>query len=206
MKAYGRDAQVVYPPVEVESFEVRTEKEDFYLTASRLVPYKRIDLVVSAFSLMPEKQLKVVGDGPEAARIREMAGANVELLGYQPDSVLRDLMARAKGFVFAAEEDFGIIPVEAQASGTPVIAYGKGGALETVVEAGESPTGVFFNEQTVEALCEAVRTFEGKRFSAAACRLNAERFSRGRFQEGMRRTIQDCIQRARRDPCGQGAG
>jgi len=197
-KAYGRDARVVFPPVDVKRFEARAAKEDFYLTASRLVPYKRVDLVVNAFSVIPEKRLVVVGDGPDAAKIRRAAGPNVEFLGYQPDSMLRDLMGRAKGFVFAAEEDFGIIPVEAQASGTPVIAYGKGGALETVVDAGESPTGVFFHQQTVEALCEAIRKFEERRFSAAACRLNAERFSPERFREDMLVAIQECVQRLHR--------
>jgi glycosyltransferase involved in cell wall biosynthesis len=144
-KAYRRDSTVIYPPVDVESFSLRQDKEDFYLTASRLVPYKRVDLIVEAFSRMPEKKLVVIGAGPEFSRIKASAGHNVDFLGYQPGEVLRDHMQRARAFVFAAEEDFGIAPLEAQACGTPVIAYGKGGALETIRgEESVEPTGVFF--------------------------------------------------------------
>lgn len=130
-KVYGRDADVIYPPVEVERFDFNDNKEDFYLTASRMVPYKRMDLIVEAFANMPDKKLVVIGDGSEMPKIKKKAAANIEILGYQPDQVLHDYMRRAKAFVFAAEEDFGITPVEAQACGTPVIAYGKGGVLET---------------------------------------------------------------------------
>jgi glycosyltransferase involved in cell wall biosynthesis len=185
-KVYQRDADVIFPPVDVQSFVVQEHKEDFYLTASRMVPYKKIDLIVEAFSRMPSKRLVVIGDGPEMATIRAKAGPNVEILGYQPFSVLHDHLRRAKAFVFAAEEDFGIAPVEAQACGTPVIAFGKGGVLETVRELGQShPTGIFFREQTVPALVAAVREFEenARRFSAADCRANAERFSIARFRE-----------------------
>ncbi|WP_254655338.1 glycosyltransferase family 4 protein [Selenomonas sp. oral taxon 137] len=140
-KVYGREATVIYPPVDVSAYTLCEQKEDFYLTASRLVPYKRVDLIVEAFTAMPEKRLVVIGDGPEFGKIKKKAGSNVTLLGYQPFEVLRDKMQKAKAFVFAAEEDFGIIPVEAQACGTPVIAYGRGGALETVIP---GRTGVFF--------------------------------------------------------------
>jgi glycosyltransferase involved in cell wall biosynthesis len=136
---------------------------------------------------MPGNRLMVIGDGPELARCRAVAGPNVEILGYQPDAVLRDHMQRAKGFVFAAEEDFGIAPLEAQACGTPVIAFGKGGALETVRGLNaEQPTGVFFEEQTLEALCAAVEQFEALAPGAItpeACRQNAERFSVARFRK-----------------------
>ncbi len=184
-KVYQRDAEVVYPPVDVDSFELETRKEDFYLTASRLVPYKKIDLIVEAFSRMPDKRLVVIGDGPDMQKVRAKAGPNVEVMGYQPFSVLHDRMRRAKAFVFAAEEDFGISVVEAQACGTPVIAYGKGGALETVRDIGSRPTGLFFEEQRAEAIIAAVETFERdpSRFRAEDCRENAERFSSAHFRE-----------------------
>ena len=179
-RVYGRDSTVIYPPVDVNAFALHETKENFYLTASRMVPYKRIDLIVDAFTAMPDKQLVVIGDGPDFDKIRARAGANVRLLGYQSFAVLRDHMQRAKAFVFAAEEDFGIAPVEAQACGTPVIAFGKGGALETVrgIAQGDAATGVFFNEQSVAALCEAVDAFEHSPMIApSVCRKNAERFS-----------------------------
>ncbi len=185
-KVYGRTADVVYPPVDVSRFTLGQSKDTFYLTASRLVPYKKVDLIVSAFARMPDRRLVVVGDGPEADKIKSKAGPNVELLGYQSFAVLRDLMQRARAFVFAAEEDFGIIPVEAQAAGTPVIALGKGGALETVHGLGaEHPTGVFFEQQTPEDLVRAVRTFEAHEgdFEPERCRANALRFSAPRFRE-----------------------
>ncbi|WP_321885208.1 glycosyltransferase family 4 protein [Paraburkholderia bannensis] len=184
-KVYQRDADVVYPPVDVDSFELEAHKEDFYLTASRLVPYKKIDLIVEAFARMPDKRLVVIGDGPDMQKVRAKAGPNVEVMGYQPFSVLHDRMRRAKAFVFAAEEDFGISVVEAQACGTPVIAYGKGGALETVRDTGSRPTGLFFEEQRADAIIAAVETFERdpKRFRAEDCRENAERFSSAHFRE-----------------------
>ncbi|EMO2483118.1 MULTISPECIES: glycosyltransferase family 4 protein [Citrobacter] len=185
-KVYGREASVIYPPVDVENFEVKDIKQEYYFTASRMVPYKRIDLIVEAFSQMPDKKLVVIGDGPEMKKIKSKAKDNIKLLGYQPFSVLKEYMQNAKAFVFAAEEDFGIIPVEAQACGTPVIAFGKGGALETVRPIGiERPTGIFFNEQTVVSLHEAICGFEkaSPLFTSQACRDNAERFSRSRFNK-----------------------
>ncbi|EFN9786646.1 glycosyltransferase family 4 protein, partial [Escherichia coli] len=146
-KVYGRDADVIYPPVDVNRFELNFNKEDYFFTASRLVPYKRIDLIVEAFSEMPNRKLVVIGDGPEMQKIKSKAKTNIEILGYQPDSVMQEYMRNAKAFVFAAEEDFGIIPVEAQACGTPVIAFGKGGALETIRPLGvDKPTGLFFQK------------------------------------------------------------
>jgi glycosyltransferase involved in cell wall biosynthesis len=188
-KTYRREAQIIYPPVDVSRFTLHEDKEDFYITASRMVPYKKIDLIVEAFAAMPKKKLIVIGDGPEMNKIRAKAASNIVLLGYQPFEALRNHMQRAKAFIFAAEEDFGIAPVEAQACGTPVIAYGKGGALETVVglENAESPTGLFFGEQTLSDIIAAVERFEQNReaFSTTACRENALRFSpevfRGRF-------------------------
>ncbi|MFP1777769.1 glycosyltransferase family 4 protein [Lonsdalea quercina] len=184
-KIYRREADVIYPPVDISSFEFSDKKEEFYLTASRLVPYKKVDLIVDAFSNMPDKKLLVIGDGPDMSKVKSLAKPNIELLGYQSDAALIDYMQRAKAFVFAAEEDFGISPVEAQACGTPVIAFGKGGALETVRPLGvDKPTGLFFEQQTVASLCQAVNDFEqldGK-LLAEDCRENALRFSVNRFQ------------------------
>lgn len=183
-KVYRREADVIYPPVDIDAFTMKEEKENFYLTASRMVPYKRIDLIVQAFSKMPEKNLIVIGDGPDFAKIQAKAGKNVKLLGYQPFEVLKDHMQRAKAFVFAAEEDFGITPVEAQACGTPVIAYGKGGALETVIDIEQgNPTGVFFKEQMVESIVSAVNIFEKHAFSPENCRANAEKFAVSQFRK-----------------------
>lgn len=184
-KVYRRESRLVYPPVDTAYFALREEKEDFYLTVSRLVPYKRVDLIVEAFAAMPEKRLLVIGDGPEMEKIRAKAGTNVELLGHRDNAEVRDCMQRARTFVFAAEEDFGIVPLEAQACGTPVIAYGKGGALETVRGLDdEHPTGVFFAEQTVQSIQAAVETFErnGAIIQSSACRENACRFSPERFR------------------------
>lgn len=185
-KVYRREADVIYPPVDVSAFTFHDKKEDFYLTASRMVPYKKVDLIVEAFSQMPDKKLVVIGDGPDFNKVKAKAAANVELLGYQPFEVLRDYMQRAKAFVFAAEEDFGITPVEAQACGTPVIAYGKGGALETIRGYGqaEKPTGLFFEEQTVKSLVHAIQSFESisDDMKYEDCRENALRFSPERFR------------------------
>ena len=158
---------------------------DYYVAASRWVPYKRMDLVAAAFRDLPGRRLVIAGDGPEAARVRRAAGPNVELVGEVPRERLRELLRGARAFVFAAEEDFGILPVEAQACGTPVIAYGRGGALETVREGeAETKTGMFFGVQTAEAIADAVRAFDESlpTIRAAQCRANAERFSAERFR------------------------
>jgi glycosyltransferase involved in cell wall biosynthesis len=185
-KIYGRPAAVIPPPVDIEAFPMVAVKEDFYVTASRMVPYKRMDLVVAAFALLPERRLIVLGDGPELEKIKALAGPNVTMLGYQGDDVLRDHLQRARAFVFAAEEDFGILPVEAQACGTPVIAYGRGGALDSICgigdAAGAKPTGVFFQEQSAEAIAQAVRDFEGVAIDPHDCRRQAERFAAARFR------------------------
>lgn len=184
-KTYRRKAEILYPPVNTEAFALRVEKEDFYLAASRLVPYKRIDLIAEAFAGLPDKKLVVIGDGPEARKLQSLNLPNVKWLGFQPNEVLRDYMQRARAFIFAAREDFGIIPLEAQACGTPVIAFGQGGVCETVAGLErEHPTGVFFPEQTVESLQAAILQFERNPslFSPSACRANAERFSNERFR------------------------
>ncbi|VWC04368.1 glycosyl transferase [Burkholderia dolosa] len=194
-KTYRRDATVIYPPVDVEHLALRTDKEPFYLTASRLVPYKRIDLIVDAFSRTPERRLVVIGDGPDMAKIRALAGPNVTLLGYQPFDVLHDHLQRARAFVFAAEEDFGISPVEAQACGTPVIAYGKGGVRESVrAWPCAGATGLFYREQTTDALLDALARFEALprgAFDPHACRANAEYFGAARFRDEFTRFVMD---------------
>ena len=180
-KTYRREATVIHPPVDTEAFSLCTHKEDYYLTVSRLVPYKRIDLIVEAFAEMPNRELIVIGDGPDFKKIKAKATPNVSMLGYQPSEAVVHYMRQARAFVFAAEEDFGIVPVEAQACGTPVIAYGRGGALETIVP-GE--TGIFFHDQDAESIRNAVRSFEHARtrFSHERIREHAEAFSKERFR------------------------
>ena len=179
-KTYGKPSDVIYPPVDVDKFTLREAKEEFYLTASRMVPYKKIDLIVEAFS-QTDKKLLVIGDGPDMAKIKSKAGKNVELLGFADDGTMADLMGRAKAFVFAAEEDFGITPVEAQACGTPVICFGRGGARETVLD-GES--GLYFMEQNTKELLAAVAKFEQNydKFEPVKIRENSLKFSRARFE------------------------
>jgi glycosyltransferase involved in cell wall biosynthesis len=184
-KVYLRDAEVIYPPVDLQNYSLQPQKQNFYLTASRLVPYKRIDLIVEAFAGLGDRQLIVIGDGEQMAKIRAKAGRNVKFLGHREPEELREYMQNAKAFVFAAEEDFGITPVEAQACGTPVIAYGRGGVKESVIGLdSDRPTGVFFGSQTVESIRGAIIEFEnlGDRISPIVCRDNAMRFSTERFQ------------------------
>lgn len=184
-KAYRRDAHVIYPPVDLEHFDIGNVKDDFYITASRMVPYKKIPLIIEAFSAMPDKNLIVIGTGPEWVKCQAAATPNVMLLGWQSSESLRDHLQRAKAFVFAAEEDFGIAPLEAQACGTPVIAFDKGGATETLRGLDDAqPTAVFFDAQTPAAICNAVDQFEASagEITAEACRDNAMRFSAERFR------------------------
>ncbi|MFM0300649.1 glycosyltransferase family 4 protein [Paraburkholderia sediminicola] len=194
-KVYRRNAVVIYPPVDVDAFDYCDQKEDFYLTASRMVPYKKIPDIVKAFAEMPLKRLVVIGDGPEFDRIKSHAMPNVTLMGYQPFDVLQDHMRRAKAFIFNAEEDFGIIPVEAQACGTPVVAYGSGGATETVIGMpSPNATGIFYATQSPQAIIDAISLFEasGDSLTSIACRENAERFSAERFRDSFERF---CAQR-----------
>ena len=187
-KVYGKDADVIYPPVDVDRFEFNDKKEDFYLTASRLVPYKKIDLIVKTFSEMPDKKLVVIGDGPDMKKIKSFATKNIEILGYQSFEVLQDYMRRAKAFVFAAEEDFGIIPVEAQACGTPVIAFNKGGVTETVIK---DKTGVFFDYQNEVSLKEAIILFEQKEWDYKFIREHSKKFSRDRFEKEIKNYVEE---------------
>jgi len=158
-KIYNRDSITIYPNVAVQNFGVSLDREDFYFTCSRMVPYKKIDLIVEAFNQMPDKKLVVIGDGPDFKKIQKLAAQNITLMGYQPFEVLKHYMSKAKAFVFAAEEDFGILPVEAQACGTPVIAYGKGGVLESVIQ---NKTGVYFSEQKAASIINAIELFENE--------------------------------------------
>jgi glycosyltransferase involved in cell wall biosynthesis len=190
-RAYGREAEVIYPPVDTEFFqpEPRVRREEFYVTASRFVPYKRIDMIATAFRLLADRKLVVIGDGPDEGKVRAAAAPNVELVGRVSREEVRSWLRRAKAFVFAAEEDFGIAPVEAQACSAPVIAFGRGGVTETVrgLDAAE-PTGVFYEEQTPQSLAAAVRRFEAleRPISAAACRANALRFRSELFRDAWR--------------------
>ncbi|HEX8542393.1 MAG TPA: glycosyltransferase family 4 protein [Pseudomonas sp.] len=199
-KAYRRDSTVIYPPVDTVNFTPQDTKQDYYFTASRMVPYKRMPMIIEAFAAMPDKRLIVIGDGPEMARAKAIDAPNVTLLGYQPFAVLLEHMRNAKAFVFAAEEDFGISPVEAQACGTPVIAFAKGGALETVCGLDHpQPTGVFFHQQTMAAVVAAVGEFEAaqSRITVQACRENAERFSCERFEEEIKYFVESRLAAAR---------
>lgn len=185
-RAYNRSSTVIYPPVDVDFFTPGPRDEslgEYYATVSRFVPYKRVDLIARAFAQLPDRQLVIVGDGPDAEKVRAAAGDNVVLLGRASRERVRTVLRGARAFIFAAEEDFGIAPVEAQACGAPVIAFGRGGALETVMASGETRTGVFFAEQAPGSVATAVREFE--RFSPiarSACRANAERFSEATFR------------------------
>jgi len=202
-KVYRRESTVIYPPVDVEAFAFSEKKQDYYLAASRLVPYKKMDLIVQAFSAMPDKKLVVVGDGPDIAKVKAAAGPNVEVLGYQSFARLKELMQGAAAFVFAAEEDFGITPVEAQACGTPVIAFGKGGALETVRSVGQHarPTGLFFDRQSADSIIAAVKQFEAQRDAIRPeyCRENAMRFSVAEFCRQYKTFVQECFERGGKD-------
>jgi len=188
-KLYGKDAVVIYPPVDVDKFTINENKEDFYLAVSRMVPYKKIDLIVEAFKYI-DKKLIVVGDGPDMEKVKAKAGKNVEILGYQPDEVVINLMQKAKAFIFAAEEDFGIVPVEAQACGTPVICYGVGAVRETVID---NKTGIYFMRQDVQNLVDAINKFEKMQdsFDPKIIRENALKFSRYRFEEEIRKFIEE---------------
>lgn len=183
-KYYNRDSLVIYPPVDTEMFKPKApvKKGDYYFTISRLVPYKKIDLIAEAFTEMRDKRLLIGGKGPELEHVKEIAKGheNIKVLGYISDEERIMLEQKAKAFIFAANEDFGIVPVEAQAAGTPVIAYDKGGALETIID-GE--TGIFFTEQTVRSLVEAIHRFEKIHFDTTALFNNAERFSKEHFKK-----------------------
>lgn len=189
-RIYNREADVIYPPVDTQKFSLITEKEDYYLTASRLVPYKRIDLIVDAFADMLDKKLVVIGSGPEKEKIMSKTTPNVDVLGYQDFESLREYMQKAKAFVFAAEEDFGIIVVEAMACGTPVIAGNYGGTSESVIN---GITGLLFPEQTVESLVEAVKKFDviSHSMNYSEIRSHTEKFSRKTFEDNIKNYVNE---------------
>ncbi|MFW5652428.1 MAG: glycosyltransferase, partial [Planctomycetota bacterium] len=178
-KCYNRNATVIYPPVDIDKFSISDRKENYFITLSRLVPYKRIDILIEAFKRLKLKLL-IVGDGPSRKKLEKLASPEIEFLGYVPQPQLTDLLSKARAFLFCAEEDFGVVNVEAQACGIPVIAYGRGGALETVVE---NKTGLFFKKRTVESVVEKVQEFIRieDQFDPALIRKNAEKFPRSRF-------------------------
>jgi glycosyltransferase involved in cell wall biosynthesis len=194
-KVWRREAEVLHPPVDTDAFTPVGEKQDFYLIASRMVPYKRVDLAAAAFRRMPRRMLVIVGDGPQMAAVRAAAGdaPNIAFRGHVTKSELVVLMQAARACLHVAEEDFGIAMVEAQACGTPMLAFGRGGARDIVrtPEESDAPTGLLFGEQSPEALIDAVERFEAMRgaFTAAACRANAERFSAARFRQGLRDAV-----------------
>jgi glycosyltransferase involved in cell wall biosynthesis len=179
-QVYQRDSVIIYPPVEVQRFQPHHPRDQFFITVSRLVAHKRLDLIVETFSTL-KLPLVVVGEGPELAHLRRSASPEITFLGHQPDEVVADLLGRARAYVSAAEEDFGIAMVEAQAAGCPVISYQKGGALETVVE---GRTGVFFKEQTVDSLCDSLERFTRMQdaFSENNLVTNARQFDPHRFK------------------------
>lgn len=192
-KSWGRDASIVYPPVDVEKCPFEAEKEDYYITVSRLVPYKRVELIIDAFRDMPEKKLVVIGDGPMYKELSNTAPENVSVTGYLGRNAMLQKVSKAKAFIFMPKEDFGIAPLEAQGCGTPVIAYGYGGAAETVRGLDqENPTGVFVERQNVESLIDAIERFESnnEQFIPKNCREWAMNFSQSRFQENFLHNVE----------------
>lgn len=181
---YHRDAVVIYPPVDTAFFTLSTTPGEYFLIVSAFVPYKRIDLAIEAFNRLDDR-LVIIGDGPEDSRLRALAGRNIEFHGWQPDERLREYYARCSALIFPGEEDFGIVPLEAMASGKPVIAYAKGGALETVVDSPQLRTGVLFPEQSVESLLQAIRRFKETTFSPHQLRAHALSFDREVYKRKM---------------------
>lgn len=193
---YRRDSTVIYPSVDVEGFKLQKDKEDYYVTVSRLVPYKKTSLIIRAFNQMPDKKLYVIGGGPDLEEMRKLANENVEVLGYVEQSEMVSYVQNARAFVYAAKEDFGIIPLEAQACGTPVIAYGKGGLAETVIplkEGNNKATGILYDEQNEDQLIESVKEFERKEheFDAEFIRQHAEFFGSERFRTELASFIEE---------------
>jgi glycosyltransferase involved in cell wall biosynthesis len=185
-RCYRRQADVIYPPVNIDRFTCNADKEDFYLTVCRLVSYKQVAPIVEAFN-QNGKNLVVIGTGTELQKLQQIAKPNVTILGYQSNAVVQDYLSRARAFVYAACEDFGIVLVEAQACGTPIIAYGVGGAAETVLDIRTHPdtgTGILFPAQTTDAILAAVAMFETYHhtFQAEQIRAHAERFSASVFR------------------------
>lgn len=190
LKIYGKESTVIYPPVDWEYFKEGTFKDEgFYLTVSRLVPYKKVKEIVRAFSYMKEKRLIVIGGGPELKELKKIATSNIEFLGHTSRQEMRSIMYRAKAFVYMAHEDFGIAPVEAQSAGLPIIAYGKGGVLETVIA---GSTGLFFPEQTRASLIQTIEEFEKieHSFDKTFIQNHARQFSKSVFLDSFKKHVQ----------------
>ena len=189
-KIYRRDSTVIYPPVDTNKFPLCSTKDNYYLTASRFVPYKRIDLIVEAFSQLKDKHLVVIGEGPDELKIKAKASHNIEFIGFQTDAKLKEYMQKAKAFIFAAEEDFGIMNVESLSCGTPVIAYNKGGSAETVLD---EQTGILFNEQSPKSIMEAVIRFEKLQniFDPSYLNSFAKNFDRNFFEEKIKNFVEE---------------
>lgn len=186
-KYYRRDARVIYPPVNAEYFHCEAKREDFYLIIGELVPYKRADLAVSA-CVKSGKKLVVIGKGPDLKKLSRNAPPNVTFMGHQPASVVRDHLARCRALLFPGQEDFGIVPVEAMASGAPVIAYARGGVTETVID---GVTGLHFHSQNADSLAEAIAAFERMTFDRTVLAEQAAKFSCEHFEQNMRSFIDD---------------
>lgn len=194
-KFYNRTSKLLYPPIETDLFKLKSQKSDYYVAAGRFVPFKRLDIAVDAFAKMPDKKLIMIGDGPEMEKLKSKATDNIEFLGFQPPEVMHEYLSNARAFIFPSEEDFGIVPVEAQSCGTPVIAFGSGGALETVVPLTndtidtKTATGMFFEEQTPDSLVSTIKKFESNlsAFVASNIHTHAKSFSpeifKARFKE-----------------------
>jgi glycosyltransferase involved in cell wall biosynthesis len=203
-RCWNRESIVLNPPVALKSFCSADKKEDFFVIVSRLVHYKAVDQLVEAFNLMPDKRLVIIGDGPMYGRLKQLAGPNVELMGYQPRDVVVDHLNTARAFVFAALEDFGIALVEAQACGTPVIAFGAGGALDSVIPYGKpNATGLFFKEQNPQSIIAAIEDFGRVEadIQPGDCKINAQRFAlevfRQRFMNVIEQTLNDSRTRSK---------
>lgn len=188
-KYYRRDSQVIHPPVSLDHLKLSATSENFFLIVSRLIPYKRIDLVIETFNQL-QWPLVIIGDGYDRPRLEQLAGPTVQMLGYQPDEVIHDYYSRCKAFILAGEEDFGITPLEAQAHGKPVIAYGKGGALETVID---GVTGLFFKEQTTAALTDALMRYMDRYFDPVVIHNHAQTFNEQRFKDQIARFVESAV-------------
>lgn len=198
LKTYNRKSSVIYPPVETSRFILEIQKDEYYLTASRLVAYKKIKLIVESFNNMPKKKLIVIGSGEEYKSIKKIAKNNIVLLGYQDDDILIKYMQKAKAFVYAAIEDFGIIPIEAQSCGTPVIALDKGGTAETVVD---GLNGIHYKNQKKEDIIAAVEKFEKMTFDAIKVSQSVQKFSKVRFKKDLKKFIDEELKGFLSDKC-----
>jgi len=196
-KYYRKEAEVIHPPVETKRFRLQDERENYFLIVSSFAPYKKVDLAIEAFNRLGYP-LKIIGSGPEERRLRSMARSNVEFLGWLPDEAVADWYSRCRALIFPGEEDFGIVPLEAMASGKPVIAYGRGGALETIIPynqevnaSSEAPTGIFFQEQDIDSLIDAVERFcqIEREFDPGAIRNHTLHWDRETFKEKIRKSI-----------------